>query len=66
MKSELKILIPSHIRSSSDTYFSIYNKTTNQYNTLPEMSGRYDIYVMRYDKSYKRLEIHKFKMSYIK
>lgn len=66
MKSELKILIPSHIRSSSDTYFSIYNKTTNQYNTLPEMSGKYEIYVMRYDKSYKRLEIHKFKMSYIK
>ena len=59
-KSELKILIPSQLRSDDDAYFSIYNKTTNQYNVLPEIAGEYEIYAMKYDKSDKHLEIHKF------
>ncbi len=66
IKSELKILIPSQLRSDDDAYFSIYNKTTNQYNFLPEIAGEYEIYAMKYDKSDKHLEIHKFKISYIK
>lgn len=64
LKSELKIFIPSHARSINDAYFSIYNKTTNQYNNLPEMSGKYEIYVMKYDESNKILEINKFNYLY--
>ena len=64
IKSELKILIPSHLRSDDDAYFSIYNKTTDQYNTLPNTSGDYEIYAMKYDKSDKHLEIHKFIYNY--
>lgn len=64
IKSELKILIPSQLRSDDDAYFSIYNKTTNQYNTLPEIPGEYEIYAMKYDKSDKHLEIHKFNYKY--
>lgn len=64
IKSVLKIFIPSTLRLDDDAYFSIYNNTTNQYNTLPETSGDYEIYAMKYDKSEKKLEIHKFKYSY--
>lgn len=64
IKSELKIFIPSQLRSDNDAYFSIYNKTLNEYNTIPSNSGIYEFYTMKYDKSDKHLEIHKFKYSY--
>lgn len=64
IESTLKIFIPSQLHSDKDAYFSIYNKTTNQYNTLPGIAGDYEIYAMKYDKSDKHLEIHKFKYSY--
>ncbi len=66
IKSQLKIFIPSTLFSDKDAYYSIYNKTTNEYNTIPENSGDYEIYAMKYDKSNKCLEIHKFKYSYEK
>lgn len=64
IKSELKILIPSQLHSDDDAYFSIYNKTTAEYNSLPIIAGDYEIYAMKYDISDKKLEIHKFKYSY--
>lgn len=64
LKSELKIFIPSHVIIDTDTYLSIYNKTTDQYNVVPEITGIYEIYVMKYDISDKKLEIHKFKYNY--
>lgn len=64
IKSPLKIFVPSVFRSSNDVYYSIYNKTTNQYNTLPEKASDYLIYAMKYDISDKHLEIHKFKYTY--
>lgn len=64
IKSTLSLMIPSWLYEDEDAYFSIYNKTTNQYNTLPEVSGKYEIYTMKYDKSEKHLEIYKFKYSY--
>lgn len=64
IKSELKILIPSQLKSDIDAYYSIYNKTTNLYNTLPETPGSYEIYAMKYDESKKQLEIHKFDYNY--
>lgn len=64
IKSELKIFVPSTLHSDNDAYFSIYNNTTKQYNTLPETAGVYEIYTMKYDKSDETLEIHKFKYEY--
>lgn len=64
IKSVLKIFIPSTLYSDVDAYYSIYNKTTGQYNTLPDEVGDYEIYAMKYDISDKHLEIHKFKYSY--
>ena len=64
IKSELKILIPSQLKSDFDSYYSIYNKTTNEYNALPTIVGNYEIYAMKYDKSDKHLEIHKFDYNY--
>ncbi len=64
IKSELRIFIPSTLYSDADAYYSIYNKTTGQYNSLPEKTGDYEIYAMKYDISDKHLEIHKFKYSY--
>ena len=65
-KSELKILLPSQFRSSDNVYYSIYNKTTNEYNTIPNESGEYEIYSMYYDKSLKQLSIHKYKYDFNK
>ena len=61
IKSELKILLPSQFKISDDVYYSIYNKTTKEYNTIPSESGVYEIYAMYYDKLSKKLSIHKFK-----
>ena len=66
LKSELKILLPTQFRSSDNVYYSIYNKTTNEYNTIPNESGEYEIYSMYYDKSLKQLSIHKYKYSFNK
>lgn len=65
-KSELKILLPSQFRSSDNVYYSIYNKTTNEYNTIPNESGEYEIYSMYYNKSLKQLSIHKYKYNFNK
>lgn len=64
IRSELRIFIPSQLRTDNDAYFSIYNKTTNQYNTIPNDAGNYEIYAMKYDISAKHLEIHKFDYNY--
>lgn len=66
IKSELKILVPSQLKADDDAYYSLYNMTTKEYNTLPEISGDYEIYAMKYDKSDKHLEIHKFNYEYKK
>ena len=66
IKSELKILLPSEFRAKEDLYYSVYNKTINEYNTIPNESGVYEIYAMRYDKTKKELTIHKYKLMYNK
>ena len=66
LKSELKILLPTQFRSSNDVFYSIYNKTTNEYNTIPNKSGKYEIYAMYYDKDLKQLSIHKYKYDFNK
>lgn len=64
IKSNLKIFIPYGLQKNENSYYSIYNKTTNQYNEIPEKSGNYEIYVMRYDINSKQLEIHTFNYFY--
>lgn len=64
IKSELKIFIPSTMSLGGDSYFSIYNKTTNEYNKIPEIEGSYEIYTMKYDKTNEMLQISKFNYSY--
>lgn len=64
IKSELKIFIPSTLRSDNDAYYSIYNATTKEYNAIPEKPDNYEIYAMKYDISNKQLEIHKFNYLY--
>lgn len=66
MKSNLKIYMPSmmlHMYDEKD-YLSFYNKTLGTYNTLPEKSGNYEVYAMRYDVEEKYLEICEFKYTY--
>ena len=57
-------MLPSVFNSGEDVYYSIYNKTEDEYNTLPEESGIYEIYAMNYNKTTKELTIHKFKYNY--
>lgn len=64
IKSKLKIFIPSTLYRPRNYYYSIYNKTTNQYNEVPEEEGNYEIYVMRYDVDNKQLTIHQFNYLY--
>lgn len=66
MKSELKIYMSAlmFFENEGNNYFSIYNKTLKEYNTIPEKAGDYDIYVMKYDINGKHLEIHRFIYSY--
>lgn len=64
IRSELKIFIPFQLTADDDAYFSIYNKTLDTYNTMPDKSEKYEIYAMKYDKSDKQLEIHNFKYNY--
>ena len=66
IKSELKILLPSQFRAKEDLYYSVYNKTSNEYNVIPNESGIYEIYAMSYDKNKKELIIHKYKLMYNK
>lgn len=64
IKSTLKAFIPTTMTSNSNAYFSIYNKTTNEYNSLPKNAGIYEIYAMKYDIFEKKLEINKFDYSF--
>ena len=65
-KSEFKILLPTQFRSNENVYYSIYNKTTNEYNTIPNETGEYEIYSMYYNKLLKQLSIHKYKYKFNK
>lgn len=64
IKSTLKIFMGSYNYYDDDTYVSIYNKTTNEYNSLPAKAGNYEFYVSIYNKNNKNLNINKFIYSY--
>lgn len=52
--------------SNSDVFYSIYNKTLNEYNVVPNESGIYEIYVLKYILSEGYLEIKDIDMSFKK
>lgn len=64
MKSTLKIFMGPYNYYDEDTYVSIYNKTTNEYNSLPDKTGKYEFYVSVYNIKHKNLNINKFIYSY--
>lgn len=46
--------------SEDDVYFSIYNKTLDEYNVVPKDLGKYEFYAMEYDVSDKKLLIYQY------
>ena len=66
LPSELRIFIPSTLVGNETSYFSIYNKTLDIYNSVPDESGEYLICVMMFDKENKHLEINEYSFSYVK
>lgn len=64
IKSELKIFLSSGPWLTDNDYFSIYNKTLDEYNTLPNKPGNYEIFAMKYNVRDKLLEIDSFKYNY--
>lgn len=57
---EKKMLLPSYLKKDNESYFQIYNETTDEYNVVPLEKGIYAIHIMRYNSKYKKLEIHNF------
>ena len=64
IKSNLTIFIPTSFVLNDNIYYSIYNKTLDEYNSIPEEIREYEIYMMRYDKATKVLEIHNYNYLY--
>jgi len=65
VNSDLKIFIPITFVANDNTYYSIYNKTLNEYNIIPSKSGNYECYVMKYNISEKKMVLHKFIFNYV-
>lgn len=66
MDSAFQIFMPFIYYTDKNAYISIYNKTLNSYNVLPDNSGEYEIYSMMYDSKNKYMEIQKFNFNYVK
>lgn len=64
IKSKLKMLLPMQFKPSNSIYYSIYNKTINEYNSIPSESGECEIYAMYFNKELKQLSIHKYKYDF--
>lgn len=63
IEENLRFLVPHYV-VGKNIYFSIYNETLNEYNTLPASFGKYKIYTMSYDTSKKLLQIDEFNYNY--
>lgn len=64
MASSLKIFIPDLMITTDTSYISIYNSSTQQYNTIPETDGSYRIYTMLFDSKGNRLEVNNYTYEY--
>ncbi|MBO6145854.1 MAG: hypothetical protein J6O62_03560 [Bacilli bacterium] len=65
--SEIKSILKkyfSKISNIDNNYYYVYNKTTNEYNTLPKELGTYNIYIVEYNVNNKLLRIHEFIYDY--
>lgn len=64
LSSNLKIFFSQSFISGENSYYSVYNKTNNEYNKVPDESGEYEIYAIKYDFDDDVLEIDKFNYFY--
>jgi hypothetical protein len=64
LTSKLENLIPSVFSTSDNIYYLFYNKTLDEYNTIPNNEGTYQFYTIRYDISEKNLLIYTFDYNY--
>lgn len=64
LSSNLKIFFSQSFISGENSYYSVYNKTNNEYNKVPDRSGEYEIYAIKYDFDDDVLEIDKFNYFY--
>lgn len=65
LKSDLTIYTPQTI-DQKNTYISIYNATNNTYNTVPEQTGKYKVYVLTFNQKAKEMTINEYDFEYIK
>ena len=63
LNNELKMFINGFLHRTDYIYYSIYNATTKEYNTIPENDGIYNIYVMKYDDDLKEIRIDRLEYS---
>lgn len=67
IKSEMKALFPSQLQNiSENNYFLIYNEDKDVYNSLPNIQGKYHIYIILYIPNEHTLEINDFNYNFIK
>lgn len=61
----LKIYLP-RMDTNDKIYVSVYNATNNTYNTIPEETGDYEIYLITFNYSKAKLDIGAYNYSYKK
>ena len=60
LPSTLEKLVPTAFASNNNIYYLFYNKTLDEYNTLPLNSVNYEVFTIKYDISKKSLIIYSF------
>lgn len=60
LPSTLEKLVPTAFASNNNIYYLFYNKTLDEYNTLPLNSVNYEVFTIKYDISKKILIIYSF------
>lgn len=66
LKTDLMLYLEHSAYKNDDLYYCFYNRTTDEYNTLPSESGTYTIYVMKFAKSSNKLELSITDFEYLK
>ena len=64
LSSNLKMFFSQSFISGEKSYYSVYTKTNNEYNKVPDKSGEYKIYAIKYDFEDDVLKIDKFNYFY--
>ena len=62
---EVEKLLPYELRSKKH-YYLIYNKTAEEYNSIPDKEGKYSFVVAVYVPKVQQLEIYEYHLDYTK